>query len=212
MRYAISDIHGCVKTLSALLHKLALTSDDALYILGDSIDRGPDSKAVLDILMSLPNAVCLKGNHEDLVIKAHDNPDREWNYWLNVGGRATLESFGGRVPKKYLDFLRRLPCIIQLPDFYLCHADISSTGDPMQTPESVLLWGGRTNTAGLALPGGRRVVSGHDSTPLEEIRASLTRNKIVIDGGCVYIGEEGFGHLVALRLDDMELFVQENLE
>jgi hypothetical protein len=64
----------------------------------------------------------------------------------------------------------------------------------------------------MELTGRRRVVSGHDSTPLEGIRASLTQNKIVIDGGCVYTGEEGFGHLVALLLDDMELIVQENLE
>jgi serine/threonine protein phosphatase 1 len=162
--------------------------------------------------MSLSNAVCLKGNHEDMMVRAHDNPDQEWDFWLNVGGKATLASFDGKVPKKYLDFLRGLPCIVQLPDFYLCHADISSTGDPMETPEIILLWGGQTSEVDMELTGGRRVVSGHDLTPLEGIRASLTQNKIVIDGGCVYTGEEGFGHLVALLLDDMELIVQENVE
>lgn len=212
MDYCISDIHGCAKTLSALLDKLALTSDDTLYFLGDSIDRGPDSKGVLDILMSLPNAVCLKGNHEDMMVRAHDNPDQEWDYWIMNGGRATMESFGGKVPKRYLDFLRGLPSIVELPGFYLCHADISSTGDPMMTPEDVLLWGSRDGRVNLESTGGRRVVSGHDRTPLEEVRASLAHNKIRIDNGCFWRGEDGFGNLVALRLDDMELIVQRNVD
>ncbi len=118
----------------------------------------------------------------------------------------------GLFPKRYPDFLRRLPSIVELPDFYLCHADISSTGDPMETSEIVLLWGGRTSEVDLALTGGWRVVSGHDRTPLEEIRSSLTHNKILIDNGCFHGGEDGFGNLVALRLDDMELIVQRNVE
>jgi serine/threonine protein phosphatase 1 len=212
MDYCISDIHGCAKTLSALLDKLALTSADTLYVLGDMIDRGPDSKGVLDILMFLSNAVCIKGNHEAMLIDAYAKPAQALDLWLMSGGRATLESFGGKVPKEYLNFLRGLPPIVELPDFYLCHADISSTGDPMETPESVLLWGGRTSKVDLELTGGRRVVSGHDRTPLEKIRSRLTSNKIMIDGGCVYRGEDGFGNLVALRLDDLELIVQENVE
>ncbi len=64
----------------------------------------------------------------------------------------------------------------------------------------------------MELTEGRRVVSGHDRATLEKIRAGLGQDKIRIDGGCVYKGEDGYGNLVALRLDEMELVVQENME
>lgn len=66
--FAIGDIHGCSKTLDALLNQLKLTSEDTLIILGDMIDRGPDSKGVLNILMDaggdLGDFILLAGNHE----------------------------------------------------------------------------------------------------------------------------------------------------
>lgn len=204
MDYAISDIHGCAKTLSALLNKLVLTSDDTVYFLGDYVDRGPDSKGVLDIVMKLPNAFCLRGNHDDMMVRPeyHD-------LWMMNGGRNTLAEFGGKVPKKYLDFVSRLPLIVELPDFYLCHAGIGKV--PMASSEDELLWDGGC-TVTLKQTGGRRLVCGHMPTSLEDIKSGLSHYKIVIDNGCVFKGDNGYGNLVALRLDDMELVVQRNVE
>jgi len=67
---AISDIHGCARTFQALLDKIQLSTNDQLYLLGDYIDRGPDSKGVIDTILGLINAgyrvQTLMGNHEKM--------------------------------------------------------------------------------------------------------------------------------------------------
>ena len=74
-QWVIPDIHGCVRTLRALIEQLVIPAkDDTLYFLGDFVDRGPDSKGVLDYVMGLEdqgyNIVALKGNHEEFFVKA----------------------------------------------------------------------------------------------------------------------------------------------
>ena len=72
-RYAIGDIHGGSQTLIALIRKIAPRRDDRVYLLGDYIDRGPDSKGVIDTIIRLQEAGCdirpLRGNHEDMLIR-----------------------------------------------------------------------------------------------------------------------------------------------
>ena len=209
MRYCISDIHGCGKTLAALLKKINPSADDTVYFLGDYIDRGPDSKGVMDIVMGMPNAVCLKGNHEDFMIQAQDNQGA-LDMWMLNGGRRTLESFGWEIPEKYMDFCMSLPLVIELPDFYLCHSGSLDTDNPMNTPEDVLLWDRCRSMADLI--NGRRVVGGHTPTPINEIAASLGGKKIIIDNGCVYNTHQGYGNLLALCLDGMTITTQWNID
>ena len=72
MKYVISDIHGCIRTFEALLKMLHFSISDELYLLGDYIDRGPDSKSVLDLILSMRNKgykiAALRGNHEELLL------------------------------------------------------------------------------------------------------------------------------------------------
>src|SRR5450759_5853294 len=100
MRYAIADIHGCCKTFQALIEKLQIKGSDHLYLLGDYIDRGLDSKGVLDTIMNLGcKVVSLMGNHEDMWLRASakmGDPvlcDANINVWMENGGQATLKSF-----------------------------------------------------------------------------------------------------------------------
>jgi len=92
---AIGDIHGCLRALDALLAAISLQSDDVLVTLGDYVDRGPDSKGVLDRLIEL-NAtgrlVALRGNHDELMLQARDGLERR--LWLSCGGKNTLASYG----------------------------------------------------------------------------------------------------------------------
>jgi serine/threonine protein phosphatase 1 len=210
MDYCISDIHGCSKTLAALLATLHLAETDTVYFLGDYVDRGLDSKGVLDIVMAMPNAVCHKGNHEDMMLFALDNPENMGAsyHWGVNGGEATMDSFCGAVSEKYITFLRGLKLITELPDFYLCHAGISR--DAMNTPEKMLLWD-RDCLVDTDATGGRRLVCGHTPTQMHKIE-ELWRDKLVIDGGCVFKNRAEYGYLVALRLDDMKLFVQRNID
>ena len=74
-RWVVPDIHGHIKTLRALIEeRIELQKSDSIYFLGDYIDRGPDSKGVIDYIMSLQSfgydVHCIRGNHEDYCLRA----------------------------------------------------------------------------------------------------------------------------------------------
>lgn len=98
--YAIGDVHGCDGLLDALLALIEMDGGSAksrLVFLGDYVDRGPGSRAVIDRLLTVraerPGTVFLKGNHEQAMLDFLDTPDlsEEWLHW---GGDKTLESYG----------------------------------------------------------------------------------------------------------------------
>ncbi len=92
---AIGDIHGCSSALRALIHEVQPGPDDTLITLGDYVDRGPDSKGVLDLLLQLEKKTQLKpltGNHEILFLEAL-NGNMEPEGWLRVGGMETIQSY-----------------------------------------------------------------------------------------------------------------------
>src|ERR1700756_3746748 len=114
-KFVIGDVHGCVRSLIALLDIIGPQNADTFVFLGDYIDRGPDSCAVLDTVIEL-NRKCtvipLAGNHEKMLQQSRDNP-AAYKEWLIQGGGATMESYDrhgfGRgltaIPKRHLDFL-----------------------------------------------------------------------------------------------------------
>jgi serine/threonine protein phosphatase 1 len=216
MRYAIADIHGCCKTFHALLKKLQIQGKDHLYLLGDYIDRGPDSKGVLDTIMSLDcNVIALMGNHEDMWLRASAKMDasdpwaEEIYIWMENGGQTTLNSFAGIDTKPYLSFLRNLPLFMELDDFLLVHAEFDfSLPDPFgQAGTKAMLW-----SRGRLYGGKKTVLCGHTPLPLEQIQAGLQTNKINIDNGCCYANRIRHYNLLAYGLDDGQLYIQENIE
>ncbi len=93
---AIGDIHGCAAALAALLDAVAPGSQDTLVLLGDLIDRGPDSRGVLDRLLAVSGRcrlVPLLGNHEEMLLDALRD-SAAIKRWLMLGGVATLRSYG----------------------------------------------------------------------------------------------------------------------
>jgi len=93
---AIGDIHGCLNSLAFLIDAVAPDPEDTVVTLGDYIDRGPDSRGVLDSLIALSGhcrLVPLLGDHEEMLIDALDNPTA-LRRWLTCGGSATLRSYG----------------------------------------------------------------------------------------------------------------------
>jgi len=110
---AVSDIHGCSKALAALLDIVALKPGDTLVVLGDIVDRGTDTRQVLDQLLAL-QAICrvvaIRGNHEEMLLAAQASTV-ELRAWIYSGGARTLDSygFGGgleMIPASHLAFLR----------------------------------------------------------------------------------------------------------
>ena len=92
---AIGDVHGCAHALEALLETIQPTAHDTLVFLGDLIDQGRDSAAVLDRIIALQQqtqVVLIQGNHEEMMWSAREN-EGALRYWENCGGVSTLNSY-----------------------------------------------------------------------------------------------------------------------
>ena len=90
----IGDVHGCDALLGRLLDRIARDLACRVVCVGDYVDRGEASAAVIDRLMARPDITCLKGNHEAMLLAFLDEPDRQADRWLRNGGLQTLASFG----------------------------------------------------------------------------------------------------------------------
>src|SRR5438105_12414334 len=112
----IDDIHGCFTALITLLAEVNPAADDQLVFVGDYVDRGYESKAVLDFLTEKKawRAVFLRGNHEVMMLEARDDPLKA-NNWQSYGGFETLLSYDAEyrpdwalaVPKAHWNFIER---------------------------------------------------------------------------------------------------------
>ena len=228
MTYAIGDIHGCNRTFAALLETLRLEPADRLILLGDYVDRGPDSKGVIDTIFQLRGrgfeVVCLRGNHEQLLLDALDNRD-SLELWLLNGGYATQKSFGIRqlrdMPGHYLDFFTSTLYWYETGNYLCVHGGPDfSQPDPLGQPDR-LMWMRRWY-AGIDYGwlGKRIILHGHTPVEKTEIESQAGRlgqgQYLNLDNGCVYAGSllrgTGIGNLAAFCLDDQRLFWQANVE
>ena len=107
---AIGDIHGCLTALETLLRAVDAGPDDLIIALGDYVDRGPDSRGVLELMISLwwqERLVAIRGNHDAMMCGARGDRSAQ-AMWRALGGDATLQSYGGSldgVPPAHWDFL-----------------------------------------------------------------------------------------------------------
>ena len=145
--FAVGDIHGCRTALEALLGVLDLQNDDTLILLGDYIDRGPDSAGVLETLISLQEKcqlVPILGNHDELLLQIIDGATWQEGYWLSYGGVQTLKSYGtdsvAGIPSDHVDFLRGCPDFFELDYHFFTHANYQEKRKLDKTPTMVLRW------------------------------------------------------------------------
>ncbi len=197
--YVIADIHGCLEPLQALLALIRPEPEDQLVFLGDYVDRGPDSRGVIALLLELPGApVFLKGNHDDLLLRALANDEDAIRTWLYNGGFATIESYGGisRIPPAHLAFLRRLRLYHETPEALCVHAGLQPGIPLAEQPEDALLW---IREPFLHYEGTwpTPIVAGHTI----QREAVICPDRMLIDTGCF----KG-GPLTAIRLTDRRLF------
>jgi serine/threonine protein phosphatase 1 len=172
---AIGDIHGCLGPLNDLLAWVQPTQDDLVVTLGDYVDRGPDTRGVLERLIELKRSgtrlVCLRGNHEVMMLAARYGGRGDRNMWLSVGGLQALGSYGsspGRsgtlddVPRDHWDFLEHY-----LLDYYetgahiFVHATVLCGFDMDEQPEYALYWEFLPNA--MRHQSGKTVICGHTS-------------------------------------------------
>jgi len=217
-RYAIGDIHGGAKTLWALLYMINLQREDQVYLLGDYVDRGPDSKGVLDIILKLMETGYdvrpVRGNHDDMLLNCATGKHDQFSvYWVKGWGEEALKSFGverpGDVPPCYLSLIESMPYIRYDDQFVFVHAGLDmTTADPIRESSPMAMTWGEPTDFDIARLGERRLVTGHSIRPLPLIEISLAGNHIMLDNGAFTNQQPDLGNLVALDLDSMTLTLQ----
>ena len=204
--YAIGDIHGCAAQLASLHAKIAddlaqrpIASALLLHI-GDYVDRGVDTKGVIDRLVGgspIPGTemVNLMGNHENTMIEALNGERAAATDWLFTGGRPSLKSYGvdpdspretwrQHVPDSHMRFLRELKLMHREGEYVFVHGGVRP-GVPLeqQARDDVLRM--RQPFLYSEMKFGAVVVHGHSPVKAPVIR----HNRIAIDTGAVFGGE-----------------------
>lgn len=221
-RWVIGDIHGCSKTLKALVEeRLELVAGDSIFFLGDYIDRGPDSRGVIDFISQLSAkgilTTCLRGNHEQQFLDAYAE-ETNVRHWLMNSGAQTLTSFNVTkvwdIPYQYLEFAARTVFFVELEKVILVHAGLNTLIDNPFEDKHAMLWlrNSRVEASKIKY---KKVIHGHTPLPYEVVQSQLkdlTLPSINLDSGCVYTGRTGMGHLSALDIDNWKIVSQQNIE
>lgn len=223
--YAIGDVHGRADLLQSLFTAIDADLDRSKperaieVLIGDYVDRGPDSRAVLDLLIERSQThetVCLKGNHEAIFLEVLKDPTRLQD-WRNYGGLFTLMSYGvtpsanpgpeqqvamiraldRAVPEEHKAFLQGLPTSFACGDFFFVHAGVRPGVALDQQREQDLLWIREEFLASEA-DFGKFIVHGH--TPVRE--PDLRANRLNIDTGAY-----ATGCLTLVRLEGSQIGV-----
>ncbi|MFD2371453.1 metallophosphoesterase family protein [Brevibacillus sp. GCM10020057] len=205
----ISDIHGELKKLEALLEKAEYDPrKDQLILLGDYVDRGPASQGVLDKIMELhaQGAIVLMGNHDHMMLKSFEQDKVFIERWFRNGSQQTLGSYGhaagglgSGVPEalkltpqleRHIAFLSGLACYHETEDYIFVHGGVHPTTPLHETDPYTLMW--IRDEFHTGYKGDKTVVFGH--TPTEILHGThdvyFGENNIIgIDGGAVFGGQ-----------------------
>ncbi len=228
---AVGDLHGCYSPLVDLMRVISVTADDLIIFIGDYIDRGPESKQIVDELITIlqgPGDIrCLKGNHEDMLLGAagYKAAVRDLDTWLYNGGTSTLESYGADpadirrilytrdreeqefairdiVPKSHLEFFQALDLYIETENYFFCHAGVNPLVSIEEGKRNMQdILWMRSHLNASRLIWKKTVVCGH--TPL--IKPLVTQKLICIDTGLYY-----YGTLTAIDVLSRRLFQVKN--
>jgi serine/threonine protein phosphatase 1 len=219
--FAISDIHGCYKTFYELVvNTISLKRSDKLILLGDYIDRGPQSREVIDFIVDLKakdfDIVPLAGNHEQMLVDAFEDPD-VLPLWLLNSGMTTLESLKissvNDIDNKYISFFQGLRFYERIGDMLFVHAGFNDLADDPFSDTDGMIWQCRTGYSNQLFKG-KTIIHGHRPKTIAHVKNMISAKSpvIPIDTGCVYDKEDGYGNLTALEVNSMELISIERLD
>lgn len=208
--FVFSDVHGCYDELMALIHQLPLhPARDRMVFMGDYIDRGPDSRRVIEQMMAWqqqhPHWVFLTGNHEDMMLDALRNDGRFYDafykipsLWLAAGGKATCRSYlppeeRGReislalarevIPEDHRAWCASLPRFFEDDQYIYVHGGVKPGRTPAETDPYDLIWL-REEFLQSPWDWGKKVIHGHTPTPSR--KPEVYANRICIDTALCY--------------------------
>lgn len=123
------DIHGCCSILKVILKTIDPKPDDTFVFLGDLVNRGPDSKGVINEIIAL-SEICtvhkICGNHEEMILAAYQGGKSDHQFWCKFGGIETLASYGVErakdIPLNHLNFIADCKDYLELDDYIFVHA------------------------------------------------------------------------------------------
>jgi len=210
----IADIHGCLDTFEALLKQIKLTQNDQLFLLGDYINKGKNSKGVLDLIIKLQEneekngyqIFPLRGNHEQMLIEEYE----EINLKKDLNNTFEFSEL-------HYNFVSNLPCFYELDNFLLVHAGFNlKIENPFLDFESMIWKRDFTITKEEKENyfHNKTIIIGHNATFLNDILQDINSksSSICLDNGCVYNKKWFLGNLLCLDLDSFKVFIQENIE
>ncbi len=202
--YVFGDIHGRARQLREILEAVDYDErHDRVIFVGDLIDRGEESPEVVEYVLQLrrrnPGVVCLRGNHEQMLLDLLDYGDPLWLIPEN-GGIQTLQQYGFDIdehtaslaigiPESHIEFLRSLPFFYEDEKALYVHAGIAAGKHPAECEPEVLMWTRDLNF--FTLYDGKPCFFGH--TPARLLPAEGVRNPgeiyvfgsaIGLDTGC----------------------------
>jgi diadenosine tetraphosphatase ApaH/serine/threonine PP2A family protein phosphatase len=192
--YAIGDIHGSLHKLRDLMMLCERHADGrtaSFIFLGDYIDRGPDSRGVVDALMDMQSrqpdrVIALKGNHEAVALEVVDG-ETEAELWLREGGTATLRSYdiddARDLPDEHVAWLRSLPLCYDDGRRFFVHAGVDPEKPLGAQRDRDLIWI-REPFLSDARDYGRLIVHGH--TPQTDGIPDFRGNRLNLDTGAVF--------------------------
>ena len=201
--FAISDVHGNSEALARLLAQIRLTPSDTLVMLGDVINRGDDTRGVIEQLIAVNeycNLVCILGNHEEVLLEVLRRPEAIEQF-LSMGGDSTLASYGDlslpeQIPSQHIEFIRGFVPYFETPEFIFVHANYCWYLPMEEQPASLLRWTSIEAEPPKAHLSGKLVICGHSPGQVRDLG-----HCICIDTGC------GFGgNLTGLDLCSRQIF------
>ncbi len=173
---AIGDIHGCSIALAALIDAIDPQPDDAIVTLGDYVNKGFDSKGVLDFLLQFEaccNLIPLLGNHDAVMLGAVEGR-LSAEAGKAICGTSTLQSYGeseriADIPAEHAEFLRRCRLWYETPTHFFVHAAYDPALPLDQQDEATLLWQGIREEVPGPHVSGKTAIVGHTSQKDGEI-------------------------------------------
>jgi serine/threonine protein phosphatase 1 len=198
--FAISDIHGCLPALESLLTAISPQPEDTIVTLGDYIDRGPQSREVLERLMALREQcrlVPLLGNHDQMMLMVHGGRRDLFTDWLLFGGSATMKSYGIErpedLPNSHIIFLQSCQLCFEADRHFFLHGNYQANVSLDKQPPNTVLW----ESLKARQPGphqcGKKAIVGHTAQKNGEI---LDLGYLKCIDTCCY----GEGWLTAMEL------------
>lgn len=222
--YIIGDVHGCYKTLLALIDKLP-NKDNKICFVGDLIDKGNDSQKVIEFVKS-NNYDCVLGNHEKymidtmpLILEDRTNLNHKWV--TKYDGDKTLKSYNDlNILQEHLNWLNTLPLYLEYKHLktnnrhlVVSHSHILSSWNYKDYPKESIEYKAFEKECLLSRYksfDNKEIFNVFGHTPIQ--KPQINNYKANIDLGCFFKSEHEVGKLCALEFPSMEIITQENID